>query len=163
MDNKKKVYLSGRMSGLEEEEFKAIFKEAEEELIEMGYEVINPCEIDYIPEDYAGQLLIALGELAKCDAIYLLENWKESNGARCEYWFARGMGLEIMSYEEDKDKEIQELESLIETANERLTELMSDETDMKNSTYKLLGIAKEYTDYITWVDGEIREFIDDYM
>ena len=97
MESKKKVYISGKMSGLEEEEFKAIFKEAENELIEKGYEVINPCEIDYIPEDYAGQLLIALGELAKCDAIYLLDNWVESNGARCEYWFAKGMGLEIIT------------------------------------------------------------------
>lgn len=163
MDNKKKVYLSGRMSGLEEEEFKAIFKEAEDELIEMGYEVINPCEIDYTTEDYAGQLLIALGELAKCDAIYLLENWKESNGARCEYWFAKGMGLEIMSYEKDKDKEVQELKSLIETANGRLTELLSDESDIRNSTYKLLENAKEYTDYTTWVDGEIMDFVEEFM
>lgn len=163
MEIKKKVYLSGRMSGLEEEEFKAIFKRAEEELVEKGYDVVNPCEIDYIPEEYGGQLLIALGELAKCDAIYLLENWKESNGARCEYWFAKGMGLEIMSYYGDVDEEVQELESLIETANDRLTELMSDETDMKNSTYKLLGKAKEYTDYITWVDGEITDFVEDFM
>lgn len=94
---KKKVYLSGRMSGLEEEEFKAIFKKAEMELIERGYEVINPCEIDYAVEGYAGQLLSALGELAKCDAIYMLNNWKESNGARCEYWFAKGMGIEIVN------------------------------------------------------------------
>ena len=97
METKKKVYISGKMSGLKEEEFKAIFKEAEEELLGKGYEVVNPCEIDYIPEDYAGQLLIALGELAKCDAIYLLDNWVESNGARCEYWFAKGMGLEIIT------------------------------------------------------------------
>lgn len=151
------------MSGLEEEEFKETFKEAEDELIKEGYEVVNPCEIEYIPEDYAGQLLIALGELAKCDAIYLLDNWVDSNGAKCEYWFAKGMGLEIMPYEENKDKEIQELESLIETANGRLTELLSDETDMRNSTYKLLEKAKEYTDYMTWVDGEIMDFIDDYM
>ena len=68
-----------------------------------------------------------------------------------------------MPYEENKDKEIQELESLIETANGRLTELLSDETDMRNSTYKLLEKAKEYTDYMTWVDGEIMDFIDDYM
>ena len=73
------------------------------------------------------------------------------------------MGLEIMSYYGDVDEEVQKLESLIETANERLTELMSDETDMKNSTYKLLGIAKEYTDYITWVDGEITDFVEDFM
>ena len=162
MENKKKVYISGKMSGLEEEEFKAIFKEAENELIEKGYEVINPCEIDYISENYAGQLLIALGELTKCDAIYLLYNWKNSNGARCEYWFAKGMGLEIMS-EEDTDKEVEELEALIDTANERITELLSDDENIEESAEKLLRRAKAYHDWASEVDEHLANFIEHKM
>ncbi len=162
MEIKKKVYLSGRMSGLEEEEFKAIFKYAEEKLIEEGYEVINPADIDYNPEDYAGQLLIALAELAKCDAIYLLDNWTESNGARCEYWFARGMGLEIMSGE-DVDSEVQELKAIINTANDRITGLLANDSDIEKSVDKLLENAKDYIDYVTWIEAEIYDFVDDYM
>jgi hypothetical protein len=41
-------------------------------------------------------LLQALYALSQCDKIYMLKNWKESNGAKCEYWFAKGMGIEIM-------------------------------------------------------------------
>jgi len=93
---KKKVYISGKMSGLSEDEFKSLFKEAEVKLIEEGYDVVNPCEIDYIPEDYAGQFLTALEALSKCDAIYMLDNWEDSNGAKSEYWFAKGMGLKFI-------------------------------------------------------------------
>lgn len=93
---KEKIYISGKMSGMEEEVYKRLFKNAEEKLISEGYEVFNPCEIEYIPEDYAQQLLLVLGELAKCDCIYMLENWIHSNGARCEYWFAKGSGKKII-------------------------------------------------------------------
>ena len=88
----KKVYISGKMSDMEESEYKCLFNEAEARLLAEGYEVINPANIEYIPEEYGNQLLIALGELNKCDAIYFMENWIHSNGARCEYWFAKGMG-----------------------------------------------------------------------
>ena len=78
-----------------EEESKALFARAEELLKAQGYEVVNPWKIE-VPKHYSGQLLRSLEELAKCDAIYLLDNWTSSNGANCEYWFAKGMGIDIM-------------------------------------------------------------------
>lgn len=95
MGNKKKVYIGGKMTGLTEEESKALFARAEELLKAQGYEVVNPWKIE-VPKHYSGQLLRSLEELAKCDAIYLLDNWTSSNGANCEYWFAKGMGIDIM-------------------------------------------------------------------
>lgn len=95
MDNKKKVYIGGKMTGLTDEESQALFARAEELLKAQGYEVVNPWKIE-VPKHYSGQLLRSLGELAKCDAIYLLDNWTSSNGANCEYWFAKGMGIDIM-------------------------------------------------------------------
>ena len=92
---KKKVYISGKMTGMTKEESKALFARAEMDLTAKGYKVINPWKIR-VPKYYSGQLLRSLKELSKCDAIYLLENWLDSNGAKCEFWFARGMGIEIM-------------------------------------------------------------------
>ena len=94
-EKKKKVYIGGKMTGLTEEESKALFARAEELLKAQGYEVVNPWKIE-VPKHYSGQLLRSLEELAKCDAIYLLDNWTSSNGANCEYWFAKGMGIDIM-------------------------------------------------------------------
>lgn len=37
--------------------------------------------------------------LDKCDAILMLNNWKESNGAQAEHWFAKGKELEIIYQE----------------------------------------------------------------
>lgn len=94
-EKKKKVYIGGKMTGLTEEESQDLFNRAETALKAAGYNVVNPWKIR-VPKYYSGQLLRSLKELAKCDAIYLLDNWTSSNGANCEYWFAKGMGLEIM-------------------------------------------------------------------
>lgn len=102
MGNKKKVYIGGKMTGLTDEESQALFERAETMLTANGYKVINPWKIK-VPKYYSGQLLRSLKELSKCDAIYLLENWLDSNGAKCEYWFARGMGIEVMFEEANFD------------------------------------------------------------
>lgn len=94
-EKKKKVYIGGKMTGMTKEESQALFNRAEAALKLVGYKVVNPWKIR-VPKYYSGQLLRSLKELAKCDAIFLLENWTDSNGAKCEYWFAKGMGLEIM-------------------------------------------------------------------
>ena len=33
--------------------------------------------------------------ISKCDAIHMLPNWRESEGAKVEYLVAKGLGLEI--------------------------------------------------------------------
>ena len=35
-----------------------------------------------------------------CDGIYMLDNWKDSKGAKAEYYFADAIGLEIMFEDE---------------------------------------------------------------
>ena len=45
---------------------------------------------------YAWLLLWDMHALALCDAIYMLKDWKESNGATAEYYFAKACGKEII-------------------------------------------------------------------
>jgi hypothetical protein len=42
---------------------------------------------DYMEKD--------LGILLRCDGIYMLNNWGNSKGARCEYALAKELGLTI--------------------------------------------------------------------
>lgn len=161
-DKKKKVFISGKMSELDSEFYKSEFKRAEKYLIDEGYEPVNPCNLA-VPSDYAGQLLVSLGELAKCDAIFLMNNWVDSNGARCEYWFAKGMGIEVINDDYEVDNEVQELESAIETLEDRITALLSNDDNKEDSIENLLERATKYHDYVGEVDEGLTDFVDRYM
>lgn len=42
-----------------------------------------------------------LGALMRCNAIFLMDNWKDSPGARCECLVAKEMGLKIYLQSEE--------------------------------------------------------------
>lgn len=98
-----KVYISGKMQGLPEEDYTEMFNQAQESLEKMGYEVVNPAGFNYessVP--WSDRLLSDLMEIKHCDAIYMLPNWRqESNGAATEYYFAKGSGLKVLNVEDD--------------------------------------------------------------
>lgn len=97
-DKKPKVYLSGKVSGLSEVEYKTKFNSAELFLTGLGYNVINPVSFDKIKdgswEDYMKQ---DLRLLLDCDYIYLLDNWEDSKGARMEYNIACDLKIPRLS------------------------------------------------------------------
>lgn len=83
---RKKIYISGGITGISEEVYKKRFQDAEDQLIKEGYDVVNPFKIPAIVdnpkwEDYMKQDLI---EMMKCDEVFALENWQLSRGARVE-------------------------------------------------------------------------------
>jgi len=91
-----KLYLSGPMSGLPDDNFPA-FNEAADKLRKVGYEVVNPAEYgrsggwqwqDYILRD--------LPVLCTCDGVATLTGWGASDGAAVEVAFA--VGLDIPEY-----------------------------------------------------------------
>lgn len=96
------VYLSGKMTGLAESEYKMTFKRAEEFYKDCGYNVINPCDLaedvlkrkpnatyeDFMAED--------LKSISKCTHIAMLEGWETSPGAKREKAEAQRLGKEIM-------------------------------------------------------------------
>lgn len=91
-----KIYISGDITGTRD--YMKRFKEAEEKLIEQGYDVINPAEINsHLPvnttwDDYMKMSLVML---SMCDAIFMLKKWRESKGACIEYGYALGKGLNV--------------------------------------------------------------------
>ena len=86
MNKKPKVYISGKVSGLSEVEYKSKFNSTELFLTGLGYDVVNPTSLDEIKNgSWVDYMKRDLKLLLDCDYIYLLDNWDDSKGACIEY------------------------------------------------------------------------------
>ena len=101
----KKIYIAGKMTGLKNYG-KKYFNRMEKNLRKKGWEVINPIKISkYISlmldkkiKDIPKEIFMKedLKHLIECDAILLLHNWVNSDGAKIEFAVAKSLGLEII-------------------------------------------------------------------
>lgn len=111
-----KVYIAGPMSGIKDFNFPAFF-EAEKQLEELGYEVINPAHSDGAtvqealesagtPEApnklWSDYMKRDLPHVMGVDALCLLPGWQDSKGARLEVTVARALGLPLMVLKDKK-------------------------------------------------------------
>ena len=126
---KKKVYISGKMRGLNPEQFAPIFEKARRFLESKGYEVVNPVDFEEEKmktcECWADFIIFDLPILKTCNAIYMLQNWQDSWGAKVEFDFANGHGLEIL-YQEKPFPRIDEIKPVL------VMELPKSVNDMKH-------------------------------
>ena len=120
-----KVYISGKIGEeVISEATRQKFARAEEMLKAKGYEVFNPCDERWqkilkreyendsyvkspwltgkFPEFYAYALLRDLMVLSTKDAIYMLADWTESDGANVELDFARATRKQLF-WESEED------------------------------------------------------------
>ena len=93
----KKIYISGKVTGLPKGRVKKKFKDAEEWLRLEGFIPVNPTVMEDNPGlDYEDYMHVCLAMLDVCDAIYMLPDWGDSPGARRELKHAELEGKEIM-------------------------------------------------------------------
>lgn len=99
----KTVYIAGKITGLPEAEYKTRFKMAAIDLRFKGHQVLSPIEI--VPEwlSYDHQMNICLALVDAADAVYFLENWKDSNGAKEEHARAVAKGKALW-YQDSKTR-----------------------------------------------------------
>ena len=107
MDGRKLVYIAGKYSDPDPVNILANITRADaagRKLYLMGYDVHiphnNTANWERDPRIYhdrypARILEMDLNILSRCDAIYLLRGWKESEGALSEFAKAKELGLEI--------------------------------------------------------------------
>lgn len=101
-----RVYLSGPITGLAEEEYTRRFATAERHYEAAGYEVVNPVTIGQELQktnphpSYEDYMKVDLEALRTCTAIALIAGWEDSPGAQREKAEAERLGLEIMEYKE---------------------------------------------------------------
>jgi hypothetical protein len=104
-----KAYISGAISGHPIDTVREKFKQAAISVSDQAEIVYNPCEdrrtisleamhragaIDNITL-WTGCMRICIQELATCDVIYMLPDWKFSRGAKIEHELAVNLKLEI--------------------------------------------------------------------
>ena len=94
-----KVYLSGKITG--DADYRKKFEAVQNELSSYGYVVFNPA---VLPDgfEYEDYMSLDLLILSRCDAIYLLRDWKNSPGARREVEEAKRLGLKILDEDDIK-------------------------------------------------------------
>ena len=101
-----KVYIAGPMRGRPLFNFPA-FDEAEQLLLEMGWEVYNPARADRELDGFdptTGANMLAIEQYARrdyeailtCQAIAMLPGWRDSDGATKEYAVATGLNLAVL-------------------------------------------------------------------
>lgn len=92
---KPKIYISGKITGMEDEA-KILFEKAEAELIEKGFEVVNPMKLNHDHDkSWKSYMRVCVDTLFDCDYIYMLDNWQLSRGAKIEYNLAYKLGYYI--------------------------------------------------------------------
>lgn len=91
-----RIYISGKISGLPYNEVEERFDDAEKLLSDLGFEVVNPLKNGLAThEEWIKHLCKDIELLHSCDAIYMMDNWTESRGARHEYNFALAENKDI--------------------------------------------------------------------
>ncbi|HPP39835.1 MAG TPA: DUF4406 domain-containing protein [Candidatus Kapabacteria bacterium] len=99
-----KVYLAGKVTGEDFNAVKAKFAKKQKELEALGYKVINPVTaIDNLNLNWTRAMKRCIDMVPKCDAIYLMADWKKSTGAKIEYLVADKFGL-LKLFEETNER-----------------------------------------------------------
>jgi len=92
----KKIYISGKITGIETEA-PALFNKGVEEVELMGFEAVNPMAIDHDHDKtWQDYMRTDIKALCDCDAIYMLSNWRDSNGATIELQIANHLELDVV-------------------------------------------------------------------
>ena len=97
---RKRVYLSGAMTGQPDLNFPAFHAEAAR-LRALGYLVVNPAELNPNPKiGWHACMRNDLKALLDCDALVLLPGWEQSAGAHLEMHVAHRVGMDILQARE---------------------------------------------------------------
>ena len=92
-----KIYIAGKVTGLDRLEVLQKFTKASDELKKQGYHPFVPCVLpDYEDVPHEDYLHVCYAMIDICDAIYLLSDWQQSKGARMELQYAADWKKKIL-------------------------------------------------------------------
>lgn len=92
-----KCYISGMITGLDIIEAKKTFEQAEKFVKTIGYKPINPMKLPHNHDKkWESFMKKDITALIDCQAIYMIENWQKSKGAKLELIIAKNLGIQII-------------------------------------------------------------------
>lgn len=94
-----KIYLSGKITGLEVQDAQEKFSRYESSLITMGFEsIVNPMKISPYKQEkgYTDYMRDCVRALCDCDTIALMPCWTGSRGAQIEKRIAEDLGMQVL-------------------------------------------------------------------
>ena len=92
----KRIYIAGPMTNMPALNFPAFHAEAAR-LRELGYEVVNPAEVNADPTaGWHACMRADIAQLVTCDAVRLLEGWESSRGASLEAHIAHSLDMRLV-------------------------------------------------------------------
>lgn len=95
--NRKKCYISGRISGLPFGEVERNFSSAVLQVFKLGYTPVSPLN-NGVPRwmPWIIHMAVDIITIISCPTVALQPNWKQSQGARIEHRIAVWLGKEII-------------------------------------------------------------------
>lgn len=92
----KRIYIAGKIGFLPEHVYKANFETGKREAASLGFSAVSPVDLPHDHErTWKAYMIEDLKALLQCDAVYMLDNWADSRGARIERWFALRYGKDV--------------------------------------------------------------------
>lgn len=98
--NKTIAFLSGKITG--DDNYRQKFKRVQEALEEQGLTVLSPAVLPKIK--WTSCMRITLAMLAEADVVVFLPDWRESAGARLEYYYSRLLNKPFIFLGNDTDE-----------------------------------------------------------
>jgi len=108
-----KIYISGKITGTSD--YMDRFAKAEKALRAKGWEVVNPAkECAEMPKNLPWEEYMKhdVRLLAGCDAIYMLDGWRQSRGACLERELALNLKLEVLYGDCNRIEQIEKIKEI---------------------------------------------------
>lgn len=100
-----KIYIAGKISGLNRDSVIQKFEAAQKSLVAKGHQVFIPSVLPAYEEvSHEDYLHICYAMIDICDTVYMLSDWQQSKGARMELQYACDYRKKIL-YEDPGTKE----------------------------------------------------------
>jgi len=90
------AYVAGKISGLRKEDVNEKFNVVTKQLVDRGYNVINPLVGTDYSKSWDDAMRSEIKKMLECDEVHLLPDWQESRGAQLERDIALRLGIEII-------------------------------------------------------------------
>lgn len=96
-----KIYIAGKVTGLSN--YKDLFEAAKAEVLALGHEPYSPIDLPHVHDhSWKAYMKDCFGLLFECEGVYMLNNFRKSDGAMREFRFAKDFDYAILFQKQNR-------------------------------------------------------------